>query len=210
MSNPPDERLSTRALFEAACAMATSVVDETEACHAHIALLQRRDPAEVWSLVAPLASSATPALQSLVPDVLRYLGGHAEPRLPLLDQTLTLFRAMLASSPAPDVIAGVGLAFVDLGGEAGLEMMLPFSAPAAATPAVARMKRLKPSAGSAANAHGATARRQDIPELVKRFVNYLAGRVKKRITGINAEVLQALSGYNFPSNVRELGFSGET
>lgn len=69
MSNPPDERLSTRALFEAVCALVTSEVDETEACHAHIALLQRRDPAEVWSLVAPLASSASPALRQIAEDL---------------------------------------------------------------------------------------------------------------------------------------------
>jgi two-component system response regulator AtoC len=47
-------------------------------------------------------------------------------------------------------------------------------------------------------------RKEDISELAKGFVSYFAGRVKKRITGINAEALEALSTYNFPGNVREL------
>jgi HEAT repeat protein len=126
MPDSPDESWSTRALLDSACALALGDVDESEPYHAHTRLLQRRDPAEVWSLVVPLATSETPALQSIVPDVLRYLGGYAEPRLPLLDETVALLRAMLARSPAPEVIARIGLAFIDLGGEAGLEMMLPF------------------------------------------------------------------------------------
>jgi two-component system response regulator AtoC len=47
-------------------------------------------------------------------------------------------------------------------------------------------------------------RREDIPELAKGFVTYFAGRVKKRITGIRSDALEALSEYNFPGNVREL------
>jgi two-component system response regulator AtoC len=47
-------------------------------------------------------------------------------------------------------------------------------------------------------------RREDIPELARGFVSYFAGRVKKRITGITLEALEALAAYNFPGNVREL------
>ena len=47
-------------------------------------------------------------------------------------------------------------------------------------------------------------RREDIAELAKGFVSYFAGRVKKRITGISPDALEALSSYNFPGNVREL------
>jgi two-component system response regulator AtoC len=47
-------------------------------------------------------------------------------------------------------------------------------------------------------------RREDISELARGFVTYFAGRVKKRITGISADALSALSTYDFPGNVREL------
>lgn len=47
-------------------------------------------------------------------------------------------------------------------------------------------------------------RRDDIAELAQGFVRYFAGRVKKRITGISADALRALSAYHFPGNVREL------
>jgi two-component system response regulator AtoC len=47
-------------------------------------------------------------------------------------------------------------------------------------------------------------RREDIAELVESFVRYFAGRVKKRITGMNAGAMAALAAYDYPGNVREL------
>jgi two-component system response regulator AtoC len=47
-------------------------------------------------------------------------------------------------------------------------------------------------------------RREDIIELARSFVSYFAGRVKKRVTGIHPDALEALSSYDFPGNVREL------
>lgn len=127
MATLPDESWSTQEVFEKLCAEATSGVEDDEAYHAHVRLLQQRDPAEVWRLVVPLATSTTPELQSLVPDVLRYLSGPDRPdSASRIDETVALFRAMLARDPAPGVIARIGLAFIDLGGESGLEIMLPF------------------------------------------------------------------------------------
>jgi two-component system response regulator AtoC len=47
-------------------------------------------------------------------------------------------------------------------------------------------------------------RREDLPDLVRDFVRYFAGRVKKPITGISSDALRALSTYHFPGNIREL------
>ena len=47
-------------------------------------------------------------------------------------------------------------------------------------------------------------RREDIPLLVRYFVQKHAQRVKKRIETIPAEAMDALSRYHWPGNVREL------
>jgi two-component system response regulator AtoC len=47
-------------------------------------------------------------------------------------------------------------------------------------------------------------RREDLPALIESFVMYFAGRVKKRITGISARAMSALTAYDYPGNVREL------
>src|SRR5208283_3395389 len=47
-------------------------------------------------------------------------------------------------------------------------------------------------------------RREDIPLLVRYFVQQFARRMNKRITHIPAESMQALERYAWPGNIREL------
>jgi formate hydrogenlyase transcriptional activator len=47
-------------------------------------------------------------------------------------------------------------------------------------------------------------RREDIPLLVRYFVQQFARRMNKRITSIPSEAMQALSRYHWPGNIREL------
>lgn len=47
-------------------------------------------------------------------------------------------------------------------------------------------------------------RTEDIEPLLKYFVNYFAERLKKPIPKISAQLIQALTEYSFPGNVREL------
>ncbi|MBN2493347.1 MAG: sigma-54-dependent Fis family transcriptional regulator [Deltaproteobacteria bacterium] len=47
-------------------------------------------------------------------------------------------------------------------------------------------------------------RREDIPELVKSYIDYLRPRIGREVTSIRPEALEALRGYSWPGNVREL------
>ncbi len=47
-------------------------------------------------------------------------------------------------------------------------------------------------------------RKEDIPLLVKRFLNDFAEENGKKITGLNKDVLDILLNYDYPGNVREL------
>ena len=47
-------------------------------------------------------------------------------------------------------------------------------------------------------------RKEDIPELVRNYVNYLAPRIGVSIKEINDDVMEALVNYSWPGNVREL------
>jgi formate hydrogenlyase transcriptional activator len=47
-------------------------------------------------------------------------------------------------------------------------------------------------------------RREDIPLLVRHFVDEYARRMKRRIENIPAQSMEALTGYSWPGNVREL------
>jgi formate hydrogenlyase transcriptional activator len=47
-------------------------------------------------------------------------------------------------------------------------------------------------------------RREDIPLLVRHFVQQFAQRMNKRIEGISPETMQALTRYPWPGNIREL------
>jgi formate hydrogenlyase transcriptional activator len=48
------------------------------------------------------------------------------------------------------------------------------------------------------------ARREDIPELVRHFVEILGRRMGRQIEHIPAETMSALSSYHWPGNIREL------
>src|SRR5256712_7224087 len=48
------------------------------------------------------------------------------------------------------------------------------------------------------------ARREELPDLPLAFAGFFAGRVKKHLTGLTPEALQALTLYDYPGNVREL------
>src|SRR5208282_5140065 len=43
-----------------------------------------------------------------------------------------------------------------------------------------------------------------IPVLVERHIHYIAREIGRRVTGINAQAMQALRRYAWPGNVREL------
>jgi two-component system response regulator AtoC len=47
-------------------------------------------------------------------------------------------------------------------------------------------------------------RREDVPLLVSHFIAKFNERLKKQITGIQAEAVQRLIAYNWPGNIREL------
>jgi len=47
-------------------------------------------------------------------------------------------------------------------------------------------------------------RREDIPLLVRYFVQQNARRMNRRITSIPAETMEALTRYHWPGNIREL------
>jgi formate hydrogenlyase transcriptional activator len=47
-------------------------------------------------------------------------------------------------------------------------------------------------------------RREDIPMLVRHFAQQFARRMKKTIETISAETMEALTGYDWPGNIREL------
>ena len=122
----PDASWSTPQLLDLAIARATaSGADDTDAYREPIRFLHRREPKEVFALIAPLAMDADTRLRSLVPEVLRFLGGRPQP---LLAETVALFRQMLAKEKSADVIASIGAAFVDLRDAAGAELMEPYAA----------------------------------------------------------------------------------
>src|SRR5262249_3213627 len=47
-------------------------------------------------------------------------------------------------------------------------------------------------------------RREDVPVLVEHFLRKHAGRIGKRVDGLEAGALAALEAYDWPGNVREL------
>ena len=47
-------------------------------------------------------------------------------------------------------------------------------------------------------------RREDIPTLVRYFVQEFATRMRKEIEAIPAEVMETLMNYSWPGNIREL------
>ncbi|WP_409344702.1 sigma-54-dependent transcriptional regulator [Paenibacillus sp. MBLB4367] len=47
-------------------------------------------------------------------------------------------------------------------------------------------------------------RKEDIPPLIRHFMDKIGGKMSKQMKGISQEALQLLTGYSFPGNVREL------
>jgi transcriptional regulator with PAS, ATPase and Fis domain len=47
-------------------------------------------------------------------------------------------------------------------------------------------------------------RKEDIPLLVKHFIQYYGNKLQKTITGMDEAAIQKLQQYNWPGNVREL------
>jgi transcriptional regulator with PAS, ATPase and Fis domain len=47
-------------------------------------------------------------------------------------------------------------------------------------------------------------RREDIPAMGRRFINYYRHKIGKEVTGLDETVMEALSRYDWPGNVREL------
>jgi formate hydrogenlyase transcriptional activator len=47
-------------------------------------------------------------------------------------------------------------------------------------------------------------RREDIPMLVRHFAQQFARRMKKNVENISTETMEALTGYDWPGNIREL------
>lgn len=94
-----------------------------DAYWAAVDALRASDLADVWALVAPLATSDDPRLRALVPDALRYLGG---PRMPMLEATVELLAHMLASPQADEVLGSIAAAFVDLRHPASVALLRPF------------------------------------------------------------------------------------
>lgn len=105
------------------------------------AILQSEDDKRYWAAVRELwarreieileavydwAASRNPGLRALVPDVLRGLGGTSGASPPYLEETLTLFREMLARERHPDVIAAIGFANTDLADPRMAALLLPF------------------------------------------------------------------------------------
>jgi HEAT repeat protein len=120
----PDETWTPDALLDAAAGTSA----DADAYWRAVELLQRKDPETVWALVAPLADDPDPRRRALVPDVLRFLGGRPQP---LLRRTVDLLRRMARPDEAPNVLTGIGTAFVDIDDPAAIEIMLPFARHAA-------------------------------------------------------------------------------
>jgi DNA-binding NtrC family response regulator len=47
-------------------------------------------------------------------------------------------------------------------------------------------------------------RKEDIPDLVARYVRYFQPRIPSRVKGFSPEALRAMDGYPWPGNIREM------
>src|SRR5580698_1931794 len=105
-------------------AEATREEEDEEAYWRSVSRLQQGEPERVWSLLEPLIDHPDPLVRTVVPDVLRFLGG---PERPLSDRTAELFRHMLLREEAPTVLSAIGYALGELGHVASVELMAPFA-----------------------------------------------------------------------------------
>ena len=114
----------TSEILEPALSEALNTADDPDAYWAAVQAVQQKEPALVWAELAPLATSDDPVLRTLVPDVLRFLGGKAQP---LREQTIELFRKMLASEADVGVLNAIALAFADIHHPAVVEFLVPLT-----------------------------------------------------------------------------------
>ena len=119
------DELSTEQLFVRAKAEALDEDGDPDVYWELVSALHDRLPAEVWALIAPLATDEDVRLQQLVPDVLRSLGREAQP---LASETLELFATMLAANPSAELVACIGNACVDFHDPRVVTMLAPFAA----------------------------------------------------------------------------------
>ena len=106
-------------------AEATREEVDDEAYSRRVARLQQGDAERVWGLLDSLVDHPDPRVRTIVPDVLRFLGG---PQRPLSDRTVELFRRMLRrEEEAPTVLSAIGCALGELGHVASVELMVPFA-----------------------------------------------------------------------------------
>lgn len=111
MAKGTEQAATTDALFRSAVDQALSDAGDPDAYWSAVSQLQSRDPHDVWARVVPLAGDRDPRLRSLVPDVIRYLGGSERP---MREPAVQLVTQMLETEQVASVIAaGVG-AFIDL------------------------------------------------------------------------------------------------
>lgn len=115
---------STAELFARAREEATNEGGDPDVYWELVSQLHDREPAEVWALVSPLAESDEVGLQQLVPDVLRSLGREAQP---LAVQTIELLAKMVSRNPAPEVLACIANACVDLHDDQVISLLAPFA-----------------------------------------------------------------------------------
>jgi len=123
MTRTNDDISTDEAALRSAIDEAVSDVIDADSYWRAVDVVRSRGARAIWGRVASLASHEDPRVRSLVPDILRYLG----PERPFVEETLTLLRAMLSSESAPDVIASIGEAFVDLDPPDAVALMRPFA-----------------------------------------------------------------------------------
>lgn len=116
-------------LFQNAVREALSDEADDEAYWQAVYRLQALATPEVFTALKGLAQDSRPAVRALAPDVMRYLGGRPQP---FLDETLVFFRELVAREREPEVLAAVGLAFVDMHGvgeadQVALDLMAPLA-----------------------------------------------------------------------------------
>jgi HEAT repeat protein len=122
-------------------AEATREEEDEEAYWRSVSRLQRGEAERVWGLLEPLVDHPDPRVRTIVPDVLRFLGG---PKRPLSDRTVELFRRMLLREQPPSVLSAIGCALGELGHVTSVELMAPFAShpdPAVRSAVVASLLR---------------------------------------------------------------------
>lgn len=107
-------------VLEPALSLALKPSEDPDAYWAAVREVRARDSALVWAALAPLATSPDPALRALVPDVSRAVEALAE-------QSVDVFREMLATEEDAGVLDAIAGAFTELKHPAVVELLLPLT-----------------------------------------------------------------------------------